>query len=215
MTHGTAFEYFDTLCDKSGAPWHDGAEKEYLVHKALCEWIKTHYRDYEEKEKRREDLDLILVRKKSFLNLSIIDLTSSVDFAFFLIVALSGSWDFICKGKVTTRNLAIRPIKHDELAELSNDPFNCPTDAFPCYTQYHDDTKSVIQIYSDNTPKTIELVYIKTPEKILDSTPLAVCELPDWAMYEVLEHAVRTAFAIVENYQRYQAQAQGEIPAYE
>lgn len=212
MTHLKAFDDLDILLDKAQAPYHNGREKESICQSALYQWVKTHYKEYERTEKSREDIDTRLLIKKSFVNTSLINL-NTVD-KFFLIASLEGKWNFTCKGKVTMRGLPIVPATHDEILTIQNDPFQQPTNAFPRYEQYFDTTLNapVVKIHSDTSPLTSELAYVKTPDPILDSTPNAICELPDWAMDEVLLLAASIALGIVENYPRVQQIEQVQIP---
>lgn len=212
MTHQEAFDTLDFVLDKSQAPAQDGFGREYLLFNGTLEWLKLHYKDFEKTEKRRQDLDLILVKKSTFGNLRFINLNTVNKF--FLTLALSGKWNFLCKTKITLRELPIEPATHDEIKTIANDPFNCPTDAFPRYTQFNDGVNPVIEIHSDNLPQSVEMVYLEVPEKILDSTPLATCQLPDWAMHEIIQHSARHALGILENFQRYQAQSTVEIPTH-
>ncbi len=208
MTHAEAIENFEILLDKAQAPYHSPKEKEFILYDALCEWLKLRYREFETGEKRREDINYKLVKIYDYTSTAKINLETLPNF--FLIASVSGEWDFVCKGETTTRTLAIMPITHDALAINITDPFNVPSNAFPRYTQYNDVTP-ILEIHSDTPPTKGRITYIKTPERILTSTPTALCELPDIFMHEVLRHAVRVATGVVENFNKHQTTAQVEM----
>ncbi|MEN6622021.1 MAG: hypothetical protein ABFD50_10775 [Smithella sp.] len=213
MTHGKAFEALDLLLDKSQSPWHSPSEKEIIFQSALYSWLKTVYENHEYDEKNRQKINQVLLRKKSFGSTSVLDL-STID-KFFLISRMNADWNFICKGKTTRRTIPVAPAKHDEIDIISLDPHNVPTNMFPRYTQYFDSAinKPVVQIHSDTAPISSNLYYIVTPDKISATTPNADCQLPDWAMEEVILFAGRIATGIGENYQRLQNLTQVEIPS--
>jgi len=192
----------DDQMDKAGAPWMNSTEKDYFLNLAQLEFTKERYAEFEQSEKRRQDL-VSLVRKKSFTVLTI-DLSSVNVPSFMYILALSASSKDECGNTVTS---PVKPMQWDDYIESERDPFNKSDVENPIYLTSNNGTVSQIEIKGITNLISADLVYLKIPVTMLndDVTPAnnVNCELPESTHEEVVNLAVRKILGVVKdpNYQ--------------
>lgn len=192
----------DDQMDKAGAPWFNSTEKDYFLNLAQLEFTKERYAEFEQNEKRRQDL-VSLVRKKSFTVLSI-DLDNVNVPSFMYILALSATSTDACGNTITA---PVKPMQWDDYMESERDPFNKADAQNPFYLTLNDGTVSKIDIKGITTLISADLVYLKTPATMLNDevTPAnnVNCELPESTHEEIVNLAVRKMLGVVKdpNYQ--------------
>lgn len=205
MTFGELRAHVEQYIDQSQTAYFYPSEIDRALNDAQTERVNVLYNDVEVIQKRRDGLRQ-LVKKETFAATSIIPLSTISNYMFALSVI--GEWEFVCNGKSTIRQVAVKPVRHDILGIISNDPFNVPTNQFPVYIDYANDLgEQVMKIISDTAPITVELTYLKRPAKIdSENTPLGVCELPEEEQYNIIRRAVRILLGQTGNLNEYNKQ---------
>ena len=191
MTFEELRKYVEQLLDQSQTAYFYPKEIDRALNDAQTERVNVLYSDVEVVQKRRDGLRQ-LTKKAIIAGTSTIPL-QSLPSEYMFALSVIGDWDFVCNGKTTRRSVAIKPVRHDVLGVIYNDPFNTPTNQFPVYVDYTNDLgEQVMEIKSDTVPISVEITYLKRPAKIdSENTPNGVCELPEEEQYNIIRRAVR------------------------
>lgn len=186
----------DLLLDKAGAPWFDSLEKDKMLNLAMMEFVKTRYKELETNEKRRKDL-ISIVKKESFSDAAgfsslAFPHASFPDLLFILGVQLR--FNKTCDGVQSTFDTYAQPRQWDDHYRNATNSFNKPTDRYPVYTEYSDNTltKNYVLIHSTTAPIRAEIAYLATPDPINATvSPNSSCVLPEHTHEEIVNLAVR------------------------
>jgi hypothetical protein len=182
-------ERIDVVLDKHDIGWHEPEEKDIFLNFALNEYVKNKHAEFEVNEKRREDIrTLVLVSTGAGVNVAL-----PSDFLFAL--SLKGVFQVVDCGVPVNKERFIRPIQHDDINKIADDPFNKPTNDHPVYIS----TSIDYTIKSDNAPTSWTLTYLKVPVAI-DGTnnPTVSSDLPSHTHEEIVNLAVRKIMASIE-----------------
>ena len=190
----------DLLIDKANAPWFSPAEKDSFINLGINEYVKNKYRAFEIDEKVREDLltlvsEVFVVNSTDIINLEIVP-----NFLFALRLEMDVNSD--C-GLLT--GVPITPMQQDDFSESQRDPFNEATDKYPQYLQNVQGGNRTIQVYSNNTPTEIRMIYLRQPVTVDISVPTD-SDLPAHTHEEIVNLTVRKMLATIEGFQNYQLQ---------
>lgn len=184
MTFAEMQERLDVLLDKSDLSWFVSQEKDIFLNFAVNEFVKKRYSEFETNEKRREDIRTLITSLTDGTGTSVVTLPSDFMFA----LSLKGVFPVTECGTVENKENFIRPIQHDDINKILEDPFNKPLNSNPVYIS----TSSTFAIQSETAPISWELVYIKTPV-VVDATnfPNNTLDLPPYTHEEIVNLAVR------------------------
>tara|TARA_R110000751_G_scaffold169807_2_gene276443 strand:- start:291 stop:905 length:615 start_codon:yes stop_codon:yes gene_type:complete len=196
MTFAEAHERIDVLLDKHELPWFEPEEKDIFLQFAYAEFVKNRYREFEINEKRREDIrPLIRIIQGAGASVPV---PSDMMFA----LSLKGSFIVVDCGNESLRSLNIRPMQHDDINKVIDDPFNKPVNADPAYVT----TQTTFDIRSESAPTEWELVYLKMPISVDGSTnPNNTFETPEYTHEEIVNLSVRKMLMSIEK-ETYQLQ---------
>jgi len=200
MTIAEMHVYADERIDKANSEWFTPVEKDSFINQAIMEYTKNKHKAFETGEKVREDLLTLVSDTIPFANTDIIDLTAIADFLFVLRIEAD-----IETGCGLKTGLPVPPVQHDDFAETQRDPFNKAEDLYPQYLQNVQGGNKTIQVYSDNTPEELRMVYLKRPAVVNITTPVN-CDLPEHTHEEIVNIAIRMMLATIEGFDGYQVQ---------
>lgn len=190
MTFTEAHERLDVMLDKHDLPWFEPNEKDIFLNFAQQEFVNQRYKEFEINEKRREDIRT-LIKTSNGLQSSIVALPADMLFA----LSLKGTFTVTDCGVEYQRETHIRPMQHDDVNKVINDPFNSPTNSEPVYIS----NATQFLIKSDTAPASFELVYIKTPT-VVDGTNNGngSFDTPDYTHNEIVNIAIRKMLGSIE-----------------
>lgn len=205
MTYLEMRQHVEQYLDQNQTGYFYPSEMDKALNDALNERMGQLIKDFEVIQKVRDALRKLTVRQ-TFLSTNVVPLSATTDYM--RAVALEAKWDFACNGKITKRTIAVKPIRFDLFASIQNDPDNQPTNHFPVYIDYNNDTLGeVMEIHSGTTPEEVVLTYIKRPQKIdSENNPIGVCELPEEEHYAIIKRACRILAGQIGDMNTYQQQ---------
>lgn len=194
MTYGQAHERLDVLLDKHDLPWFEAEEKDIFLNFAVSEFVKTRYKDFELDERGRQDIRT-LINTVTGSGATVILPNGSPDPNLWFVLSLKGDFDVNDAGVQKRVTKAIRPIQHDDINKISDDPFNKPANDDPSYLTY----ATTLQIESETAPTSWTLVYIKQPNSV-DGTnnPNTSFNLPEHTHEEIVNIAARKMLFSIE-----------------
>jgi hypothetical protein len=189
MTFAEAHEYIDVILDKHDLPWFETEEKDTFIKFAYQEFVNTRYKEFEINEKRREDIrPLITTSTGSGASVSV-----PADMLY--VLSLKGEFNITECGNTVAKETYIRPMQHDDINKILNDPFNSPTNSDPSYVT----EATAFSIKSETAPNSWELVYIKQPTLINTVTnPNGTFDTPEYTHYEIVNAAIRKMLMSIE-----------------
>jgi len=189
MTFAQMHEDLDVVLDKHDFPWQEPEEKDIFLNFALNEYVKNKYAEFEVNEKRREDIRTLI------LSLSGVSSSITLPADFLFAISLKGTFQIVDCGIPTNKEIFIRPIQHDDINKITDDPFNKPSDKHPVYIS----NATGFTIESDNIPVSWTLKYLKEPLPI-DGTnnPAGSSDLPNYTHEEIINLAIRKILASIE-----------------
>jgi hypothetical protein len=189
MTFGEAHERIDVIIDKHDLPWFEPEEKDIFLEFAQQEFVNTRYKEFEINEKRREDLRTLITTSTGT------GASVSVPADMLFVLSLKGMFNIQDCGKTVNREYSIRPMQHDDINKILNDPFNKPLNSDPSYVT----TANEFSIKSETAPNSWELVYLKSPD-VVDGTnnPATSFVTPNYTHNEIVNIAVRKMLASIE-----------------
>jgi hypothetical protein len=190
MTFAEAHEKIDVIIDKHDLPWFEPEEKDIFLNFAQQEFVNQRYSEFEVNEKRRQDIRTLIT---TFSAGAVSSITVPSDMLF--VLSLKGTFRVVICGKTVSRETHIRPMQHDDVNKIINDPFNKPTNDEPVYVT----NANTLEILSDNTAISTELTYIKEPLVIDTVTnPTGVFSTPTYTHNEIVNIAVRKMLGSIE-----------------
>lgn len=201
-----AHELADALIDKANAPWFSPEEKDMYFNLSQNEFIDKNHRRFEFDEEVRAKLNPV-VRRQIFGSITEVNLSGVDNFRY--VLRLKGTFEDKCGNNVKRK---ISPVQWDDEADAQLDPFNVNDNENPGYVQENvAATGNILTILSDTAPSDVELVYLRTPNKVLNDlvTPannVGFTVAPS-AHEEIVNLAVRKMLGTVENQSQYQVQA--------
>ena len=194
MNFAEAHEYIDVLLDKHDLPWFETEEKDIFLNMSQQEFVNTRYKEFEINEKRREDIRTLITTSTGT------GASVAVPADMLYVLSLKGTFAIEECGQTIQRELHIRPMQHDDINKILNDPFNSPTNSDPSYVT----EASSFSIKSTDAPSAWELVYLKAPDTV-DATnnPTGTFSTPEYTHVEIVNLAVRKMMMSIEqdNYQ--------------
>jgi hypothetical protein len=194
----------DLLIDKANAPWFTPDEKDIFINLAINEYVKNKHKQFELNEKVREDLLTLVSPTYTVVTTDVIDLDVVPSFLFVLRVEID-----VVSTCGPLRGIPVTPMQQDDFSESQRDPFNKATDKQPQYLQNVQGGARTLQVYSDNQPTEIRMIYLQQAVEVNINTNTD-CNLPDHTHEEVVNLAVRKMLGTIEGFQNYQVQ-QNEI----
>jgi hypothetical protein len=194
----------DLLIDKANAPWFTPDEKDIFINLAINEYVKNKHKQFELNEKVREDLLTLVSPTYTVVTTDVIDLDVVPSFLFVLRVEID-----VVSTCGPLRGIPVTPMQQDDFSESQRDPFNKATDKQPQYLQNVQGGARTLQVYSDNQPTEIRMIYLQQAVEV-DINTNTDCNLPDHTHEEVVNLAVRKMLGTIEGFQNYQVQ-QNEI----
>ena len=212
LSNKKIYDYIMLKLDKHGSPYFTPAQVSDFFNEAYLEWIPLTAKSGELTDKRRQDLHE-LVRVLKIGDNRIIDL-NVLDPAPCHIWALFADFNFECKGVVKKYTRPVEPIQWDTYAIRADDPYNQPTDTFPGYVQYADNSgRPLLRIESKSLPRDVEIVYIKEPI-LMDAKnkPNDTIEVKRTQQMEIIDICLAKLELNIQNQFGYQATTQVEIP---
>ena len=190
MTFAEAHEKIDVIIDKHDLPWFEPEEKDIFLNFAQQEFVNQRYSEFEVNEKRRQDIRTLIT---TFSAGAVSSITVPSDMLF--VLSLKGTFNVVICGQTVQRETHIRPMQHDDVNKIINDPFNKPTNDEPVYVT----NANTLEILSDNTAISTELTYIKEPLVIDTVTnPTGVFSTPTYTHNEIVNIAVRKMLGSIE-----------------
>jgi hypothetical protein len=182
MTFAEAHERLDVIIDKHDLPWFEPEEKDVFLQFAQNEFVKSRYAEFEVNEKRRQDLRTLI----STLAGSGTSVTVPVNMLF--VLSLKGTFSVTKCGITSNRETFIRPVQHDDVNKIKEDPFNKPNNENPVYVSL----ASSLSIESDSSPSAWTLTYLREPTTVNGSAlPTNTFDLPVHTHEEIINIAVR------------------------
>jgi acetylglutamate synthase len=190
MTFAEAHEKIDVIIDKHDLPWFEPEEKDIFLNFAQQEFVNQRYSEFEVNEKRRQDIRTLIT---TFSAGAVSSITVPSDMLF--VLSLKGTFNVVVCGQTVERETHIRPMQHDDVNKIINDPFNVPTNDEPVYVT----NANTLTILSDNTAISTELTYIKEP-LVIDAVtnPTGVFSTPTYTHNEIVNIAVRKILGSIE-----------------
>ena len=127
MTFAEAHERLDIIIDKHDLPWFEPEEKDVFLEFAQQEFVNSRYREFEINEKRRQDIRTLITSVGGR------GATVNVPSDMLFVLSLKGEFNVVDCGKTVKRTYHIRPMQHDDINKVINDPFNSPQNDDPSY----------------------------------------------------------------------------------
>jgi hypothetical protein len=188
MTFAEAHERLDIIIDKHDLPWFEPEEKDVFLEFAQQEFVNSRYREFEINEKRRQDIRTLIT------SVGGTGATVNVPSDMLFVLSLKGEFNVVDCGKTVKRTYHIRPMQHDDINKVINDPFNSPQNDDPSYLT----NANNFSIQSDTAPNSWTLVYVKSATPV-DGTnaPTGTFDTPDYTHNEIVNIAVRKMLASI------------------
>lgn len=204
MNFGQMYTLFNSLFDKALSPYIPPQQFDDLANTEYSNWIETEYKKLEANQKYDEQL-AYLFETFSKANSNTIDFVTDLTSSLRYRIRFSSTYTD-CNNKTQPAN--IQPAGNDEIDTMIGDSFWNPTDVAPVtiVTELPSGNPG-FQVYSTNTPLSLNLTYIRQPQ-VIDSTnnPNTNFEMPDQFARWVVEKAVTRADVLVENFERAKAE---------
>ncbi len=209
---------YDAL-DEAMSPRWDKTQVARRFNQAYADWLRATCKMAAEKdEQARRDLGPLTFTKTVPIADSVLNLNRSVEDVY-RTLAVVGIWERTVRNRTTnvsklrTELWPIQPIRHDQLATATVDPWNKPADDDARYSESRpeeaDGKPESLTVHSTTPPVRLSITYVKEPALVdFKKDPSAYTAVGYDIQLELVRRTVALLTTTDENYPAAQAQYQ-------